>query len=390
MSRDDLEDFDHLRNRVFTWRQLFRVLGLYWREGEKAFAYLSVIALFVLSLLAVGTALVLNEWYKHFYDAVQSINAKQFYFLVLIFLLIVSFSVIRSVLITYLVDVLALRWRRWLTQYYLSQWVLRSNRPGDVARQVDNPDQRIAEDINKFTFETIDLACGLIYTVVSVISFSVVLIGISGEAVVGGFTIPYYMFWAALAYAALGTFISQKIGFKLVGLSNRQQRYEADLRYFLVRFREVDPSPVHCIRRLEKHTAIAEKLDVSLTNMRRTIRVKARLSLFTESYSQFSLMVSSLLSVPRFFAGSISFGDVMQVNSAFGSLCENLSWFIHAYHRLADWKATTDRLLAFDRILFSQQGLITESVRSNECMAVQATEHVKSGEAVRCCPENCA
>jgi ABC-type uncharacterized transport system fused permease/ATPase subunit len=355
MTRGETKGIDSFTYKGFAWGHLFRVLCLYWQEGERVFAYASLGALIILQMLAVATALVLNEWYKHFYDAVQSVDAKQFYFLLFIFALIVSFSVVRSVVITYLVDVLALRWRRWLTQYYLSQWVLHSKRPGELAQQVDNPDQRISEDINKFTFETIDLACGLGYTIVSIVSFSVVLIGISGAATVGGITVPCYMFWAALAYAVLGTFISQKIGFKLVGLNNRQQSSEADLRYLLVRFRELEESPVNSTVRQDKHRKLAEKLEVSLANLRRTIRVKARLSLFTETYGQSSLMVSSLLSVPRFFAGKISFGDVMQINSAFGNLCENLSWFIHVYNRLADWKATTDRLLAFDAILFYEK-----------------------------------
>ncbi|BAV75593.1 ABC transporter ATP-binding protein [Pseudomonas chlororaphis subsp. aurantiaca] len=332
-------------------RNTFSVLSLYWKSEEKIFAWCALIALVVLSLLAVVTALAINEWYKHFYNAIQDLDAYKFYSLVAVFLAIVSFSVVRSVLITYLVDVFALKWRRWLTNHYLSVWIVKSARPDQVEQRVDNPDQRIAEDINKFTYETIDLACGLIYTLASVISFSVVLIGISGDASLWGITVPAYMFWAAILYAFLGTYISQKIGFKLVSLSNNQQRSEADLRYFLIRFR--DGAKMYSAdtgRHFEKD-CISEKLDVSLANMQRTIRVKMRLSLFTESYSQLSLIFSSLLAVPRFFSGSIMFGDVMQINSAFGNLCENLSWFINAYHRLADWKATTDRLISFDGAL---------------------------------------
>ncbi|MNG79169.1 Inner membrane ABC transporter ATP-binding protein YddA [compost metagenome] len=333
------------------YHKTFYVLSLYWRGEEKTFAWCSLIVLFILSLLAVATSLAINEWYKHFYNAIQELDSQRFYVLVLVFLGIILFSVVRSVVITYLVDVFALRWRRWLTNYYLSAWIVESERPKHVEHRVDNPDQRIAEDINKFTFETIDLACGLLYTLVSVVSFSIVLIGISGDALLWGVDIPAYMFWAAIIYALLGTYISQKIGFKLVSLSNNQQRSEADLRYFLFRFRDGSFVQGDSIGRNCEKERISEKLDVSLANMRRTIRVKMRLSLFTESYSQLSLILSSLLAVPRFFSGAIMFGDVMQINSAFGNLCGNLSWFINAYHRLADWKATTDRLNSFDGAL---------------------------------------
>ncbi|MFJ4051421.1 SbmA/BacA-like family transporter [Pseudomonas hunanensis] len=347
---------------VSFFRKTFFVISLYWKSEEKLFAWCSLISLVVLSLLAVATALAINEWYKHFYNAIQALDAYSFYQLVLVFVAIVLLSVLRSVLITYWVDVFALRWRRWLTNHYLRAWVVESNSPAQIEQQVDNPDQRIAEDINKFTFETIDLACGLFYTLASVVSFSVVLISISGSAQLWGLSIPAYMFWAAIFYALLGTFISQKIGFKLVSLSNNQQRSEADLRYFLIRFRDHSCEQGDQSSRSGEKDRISEKLDASLANMRRTIRVKMRLSLFTESYSQLSLVFSSLLAVPRFFSGTIQFGDVMQINSAFGNLCENLSWFINAYHRLADWKATTDRLISFDGALAERcaKGVVRE------------------------------
>ncbi|XHF35196.1 hypothetical protein OXH62_09650 [Pseudomonas chlororaphis] len=329
-------------------RSIFFVLSLYWQSEERVFAWSALVALFILSLSAVATALAINEWYKYFYNAIQDLDANKFYNLVVVFLAIISFSVIRSVLITYLVDVFALKWRRWLTNHYVSAWVINSTHPNGIEQCVDNPDQRISEDIKKFTFETIDLACGLIYTLASVISFSVVLISISGDASVWGVTIPAYMFWAAIVYALLGTFVSQKIGSKLVFLCNNQQRSEADLRYLLIRFRDGSKECLEDAPRYLEKENISKKLEVSLANMRRTIRVKMRLSLFTESYSQLSLVLSSLLAVPRFFSGSIMFGDVMQINSAFGNLCNNLSWMINAYQRLADWKATTDRLVSFD------------------------------------------
>lgn len=354
MSADTVSTDAAIFNRNSFMRNAFLLLSLYWKSEEKLFAWCALIALVILSLLGVATALMLNDWYKHFYNAIQELNAHKFYTLTLVFLGIVCFSVVRSVLTTYLVDIFALRWRRWLTDHYLSAWMIQSQQPDQIEYHVDNPDQRIAEDVNKFTFSTVYLACGLIYTLASVVSFSIVLINISGGAVLWGVMVPAYMFWAAIIYALLGMYISQKIGFKLVSLNNKQQKSEADLRYFLVRFRDRDKIKYAAsVRSFEKNN-VSEKLDISLANMRNTIRVKVRLSLFTEGYSQLSLLFSSLLAVPRFFSGSINFGDVMQINSAFGNLCENLSWFINAYHNIAEWKATTDRLISFD-VALSQQ-----------------------------------
>lgn len=332
-------------------RNIFLLTSLYWKSEEKVFAWCALIALVTLSLLGVATALALNEWYKYFYNAIQDHDGQKFYRLTLVFFGIVCFSVGRSVLTTFLVDIFALKWRRWLTNHYLAAWIVKSLQPDKVEHRVDNPDQRIAEDINKFTFSTVYLTCGLIYTLASVVSFSIVLIGLSGSGTLWGVTVPAYMFWAAIFYAAVGMYVSQKIGFKLVSLNNNQQKSEADLRYSLVQYRDSSKIDLLEKTRHSEKKQISSKLDVSLANMRRTIKVKVRLSLFTESYSQLSLVFSSLLAVPRFFSGSIKFGDVMQINSAFGNLCENLSWFINAYHNIAEWKATADRLISFDGAL---------------------------------------
>lgn len=175
-------------------KNTFSILLPYWQNEERIFARIAAAMLILLSLLAVATALVVNEWYRHFYDAIQEGDVKKFYLLILIFIGIVIFSVFRSVLIAYLVDVLALRWRRWLTNHYLLLWTLDPAQADQTENEVDNPDQRIAEDINKFTFETVDLACGLTFTLASIMSFSIVLISASGDAVLMGLTIPCYMF----------------------------------------------------------------------------------------------------------------------------------------------------------------------------------------------------
>ena len=359
MDADTVSTDAALFNDSGFWRKTGVLLSLYWTSEEKVFAWCALIALVTLSLLGVVTALALNEWYKHFYNAIQERDAQRFYSLALVFFGIVCFSVTRSVMTSYLVDVFALKWRRWLTNHYLSAWMVKSLRPDDVECRVDNPDQRIAEDIKKFTYASVYLSCGLIYTLASVVSFSIVLIGLSGSGVLWGVTIPAYMFWSAIFYAALGMYISQKIGFRLVSLNNQQQKSEADLRYVLVQFRDSKKRAlVEQVRQSEKQQ-VSRKLDISLATLRRTLHVKVRLSLFTESYSQLALVFSSVLAVPRFFSGSIQFGDVMQINSAFGNVCENLSWFINAYPEIAEWKATTDRLVSFSDALarYSERAL---------------------------------
>lgn len=331
-------------------KKTIHITSLYWNSEDKLFAWLAVLAMIALSILGVAMALATNEWYKHFYDAIQASNKEKFYNLILIFLCIAASLIFRSVVITYLIEMLALRWRRWLTNYYTNKWISTPS-ARNLSRLTDNPDQRIAEDIQKFTYETLDLGCGLIYTLTSVFSFSVVLISISGDLKVGEINIPYYMFWAALTYAIIGTVTSQKIGFKLVALSNKQQRTEADLRFQLIKLRESSAASTAQLGNQHHRRAIGRCLVTVLRNTKQKILLTMKLSCFTQAYTQLSLIFSSLLAMPRFFAKEISFGELMQINSAFGNLYENLSWFINAYPRLAEWKATIDRINLLDHAI---------------------------------------
>ncbi|WP_350616541.1 SbmA/BacA-like family transporter [Pseudomonas sp. HY7a-MNA-CIBAN-0227] len=346
--------------RIWFFKGLLDVISLYWKSDEKLFAWTGTLLLIILSLSGVATALITNEWFKYFYDSLQALDVGRFYFLTFIFLGMMVISVLRSVIASYFVDAFAIRWRKWLTGYYLTAWDSKVLDNKIKMRDIDNPDQRIAEDINKFTYDTLDLGFWMIYTITSAISFSVVLISVSGSLNVLGVTVPYYMFWLAVLYAIFGTYASQKIGFRLVGLSGNQQRMEGDLRYALVKFR--DESALNSAQQLHpsKKVDIDKKLDISLGNMWKTIKIKAQLSLLTESYSQLSLIFSSLLAAPRFFSGKITFGELMQINSAFGNLQENLSWFINIYPRLADWKATGERLISL------HMALATSSVQTEK------------------------
>ena len=144
----------------------------------------------------------------------------------------------------YLNQWLQIRWRRWMTTHYLGEWLHGANHyrmqlQGDAA---DNPDQRIADDVKLFVERTLDIGLGLLNSVVTLVSFVIILWGLSAAAPLhlfgNEFAIPGYLVWGALIYAIFGTALTHWIGSPLVRLDFKQQRYEADFRFNLVRVRE--------------------------------------------------------------------------------------------------------------------------------------------------------
>ena len=328
-----------------------RVWGLitpYWRSDERAKAWLLLIAVIALSLVSVGISVWINHWYKDFYNALEKKDGAAFWSLIGYFAIIAAVGIVGAVYRLYLTQMLTIRWRRWLTEQHFARWLAHKNYYQlEQGGYTDNPDQRISEDLNSFTDSTLTLGLGLIRTVVSLVSFSIILWGVSGSIEVFGITIPGYMFWCALLYAAVGSWLAHLIGRRLIGLSNQQQRFEADLRFSMVRVRENAESIALYNGESSEHERLSTRFNKVWQNFWTQMKVQKRLTFFTAGYSQIAIIFPFIVAAPRYFAGKIELGELMQINSAFGNVQENFSWFIDAYVTLAAWRATCDRLLSF-------------------------------------------
>jgi putative ATP-binding cassette transporter len=218
-------------------------------------------------------------------------------------------------------------------------------------RGTDNPDQRIAEDLRLFVEATLSLTLGLISAVVTLVSFLGILWALSGPLsfVIGGVpvSVPGYLVWTALVYAVVGTWLTHQIGKPLIQLNFDRQRLEADLRYSLVRFREnAEGVALYHGEADEKRNFIARFRDV-MANWWEIMQRQKKLTWFTSGYGQVAIIFPVLVVSPRYFSGAIQLGGLMQTSSAFGQVQGSLSWFIDAYARFAEWKATVDRLIGF-------------------------------------------
>ncbi|MBI6551943.1 ABC transporter ATP-binding protein/permease [Pseudomonas sp. LY-1] len=341
---------DAVRGHFF--RRTWAMITPYWRSEEKGKAWLLLLAVIGLSLFSVAISVWINHWYKDFYNALEHKDTAAFWQLIGYFGGIAAVAILGAVYRLYLTQMLTIRWRAWLTEKHFARWLSDKNYYQlEQGGYTDNPDQRISEDLNNFTSSSLSLGLGLLRNVVSLVSFSIILWGVSGSIEVFGITIPGYMFWCALLYAAVGSWLTHLIGRRLIGLNNQQQRFEADLRFSMVRVRENAESIALYNGEPNENRRLSQRFGLVWHNFWDIMKVSKRLTFFTAGYSQIAIIFPFIVAAPRYFTGKIELGELMQINSAFGNVQENFSWFIGAYTELASWRATSDRLLSFQQAM---------------------------------------
>jgi putative ATP-binding cassette transporter len=219
----------------------------------------------------------------------------------------------------------------------------------------DNPDQRLQEDVNLFTTQTIDLSMGFLNAVVTLVSFVGILWSLSGgfSFALGGhqFTIPGFMVWMAVLYCVVGSVLTHYIGRPLIGLNFEQQRREADYRHHLMRVREYSEAIALDKGEQAEYRSLDLRFSAVLANYLKLIRKQKQLVGFTNVFGQAAVVFPMLLAAPRFFSGAIQLGELMQISSAFDRVQGALSWFVDRYDSLASWRATTERLTSFEAAL---------------------------------------
>ena len=330
----------------------------YWKSEEKWKALTLLIAIIALNLGMVYIQVLVNEWLREFYDVLQSLDKEAFLGKILRFCLLAGAYIAQAVYMLYLSQMLQIRWRRWLTDKYLRQWLTHKAyyRINFALSATDNPDQRISEDINSCTELTIDLGTNLLNSVATLVSFLGILWVLSGALTIhlGPLTIvkfPGYMVWAALFYSVLGTWLTVKIGNPLVLLNFNQQRFEADFRFSMVRVRENSESIALYGGEKQEEVHLRDRFNILMENFWRIMRRRKRLSWLTNSYSQAAVIFPVLMAAPRFFAGEMHLGGLMQTVGAFAAVHGALSYLITSYTTIARWHAVIDRLSGFTGIM---------------------------------------
>ncbi|OZI18512.1 hypothetical protein CAL26_12355 [Bordetella genomosp. 9] len=330
----------------------WRLIKPYWVSEDRHRARGLLALVLALNLGIVYVNLRVNTWYATFYDALDKRDLPAFTHLILVFTLLAFIFIALSTAQIYFRQMLEFRWRQWLTDVYLRQWLIsRSYYRMERDRIVDNPDQRIAEDLRSMASNTLALSIDLISTIATFCVFVSLLWMLSGALAFAVFGhpehIPGYMVWVAIGYGILGSFLVHKIARRLVDVGYRQQKVEADFRVLLVRVREnaeqiafYDGGPQEGRRARVAFKAVRN-------NWREIMRYTKRLVFANSIYSQIAVIFPLVAAAPRYFAGAFTLGVLMQLNNAFGQVSGACSWFINSYATLADWRATINRLREF-------------------------------------------
>jgi putative ATP-binding cassette transporter len=346
---------------------VWRIAAPYFRSEDKLAGRVLLAAVIAIELSLVLINVLLNQWNNRFYNALQEKNWDGFVREIAIFSLLATFYIALSVYQLYLNQWLQIRWRRWMTTTYLSQWLHNANHyrmqlQGDAA---DNPDQRITDDVKLFVDQTLNIGVGLLSAVVTLASFIVILWGLSSASplhIFGReFDIPGYLVWGALIYAIFGTALTQWIGSPLVNLDFRQQRFEADFRFNLVRVRENSEQIALLQGESAERQRLSDRFGRVVDNWYAIMQRTKRLTAFTASYSQAAVIFPYILVAPAYFADKIQLGGMMQTASAFSSVQQALSFFVSTYRTLAEWRAVIARLDGFEMAISSANTLATRA-----------------------------
>ena len=343
-----------MKNIGSTLATVWRIAAPYFRSEDRWAGRALLAAVIAAELAIVAITVLLNQWNSRFYNALQERNWDTFVSEITYFCVLAAIYTVIAVYQLYLNQWLQIRWRQWMTRHYLGEWLRQANHyrmqlQGDAA---DNPDQRMTDDVKLFVERTLNIGVGLLSSIVTLASFVVILWGLSNAAPLHlfgqDFAIPGYLVWGALIYSVLGTILTHLIGWPLVGIDYRQQQYEADFRFNLVRVRENSEQ----IALLRGDEAERERLLVRfgrvVENWLAIMSRTKKLTAFTASYSQASVIFPYILVAPAYFAEKIQLGGMMQTGSAFSSVQGALSFFITIYRQLAEWQAVVNRLDGFE------------------------------------------
>jgi putative ATP-binding cassette transporter len=361
-----------------TLANVWRIAIPYFKSDDKWMGRGLLAAVIAIELAVVFLTVLFNRWNNVFYNALQERDRPTFNYQLGYFAFLAAIFIALKVYQLYLNQWLQIRWRNWMTQHYLRGWLHDANHyrmqlTGDAA---DNPDQRIAEDTQKFVEQTLALGVGLLGSIVTLISFVVILWGLSESAPLQVFgqdwNIPGYLVWAALIYAILGTVLTHLIGWPLVGLNFQQQRFEADFRFNLVRARENSEQIALLRGEGAERVRLNQRFGFVIENFIGIMNRTKKLTAFTAAYSQVSILLPYVLIAPAYFANKVQLGGMMQTASAFSSVQDSLSFFVSAYRTLAEWQSVVARLDGFEAAIASADKMTAKMTANSNILHVAA------------------
>ena len=358
-----------MRKAARFFEDVWYLMKPYFVSEEWKFAWGVLVLLIAINLAQVGIGLVISFARNIFYNALQAKDAGAFFRGLFWytprphglpmpgFVWIGVVLIVLGVIGTYVQQWLQIRWRRWLTAHYVADWLdghvhyRMQIDTGGFGIGTENPEQRIQEDIDDFTNNALTLTTGLISNVVTIVSYGGLLWALSGVIVLFGFHVPGYLLFAVVIYSALATWLTHLTGRKLARLDFLQQRFNAQFRFSLMRVRENSEAVALLGGEAEEKRGMSHRFSDIYANFISIMNRSALVSVVSGSLGYVNNIAALVLAAPRFFAGKITFGTLMQIDQIFGNVSEALLWFMNNYAAWASVAAQVERLATFRRAI---------------------------------------
>ena len=324
-------------DRLF-WQRLWRLIRPYWMAERRRWALGLLAVIVVLNLGTVGMQAVFSYVSRDVMNALQVKDAARFYHLMMLFAAWIALFVPIAAFYPYITGLLRIDWRDWMTESFV-QRILRRNALYHIMRDhtVDNPDQRISEDLNSFTRGALNYSMTALQAVVTAIIFFGILWAISRWLAV-----------CLIGYALCGTWLATIIGRRLVVINFNQQRFEADYRFALVHARDnAEAIALYDGARDEAHQLRRRFANV-VGNFKLLILWQRHLAFFTSFYDNAAGLVPYFVLAGAYFSGRFELGEFTQAAYAFSVLQSSLSLVVDQFQALTDYASVVNRLAAFE------------------------------------------
>lgn len=343
--------------------ELWVMVAAFWASRRRGALVALAVALVVVIGATAWMQIRLNAWNRPFYDALTRRNYPEFLAQLVVFVELAGVLLVLNVAQTWLNQMARLKLRQGLVEDLFGQWLgpLRAFRLSNAGAMGSNPDQRLAADAQHLTDLTTDLGIGLLQSGLLLGSFIGVLWGLSQGMFfkIGSYTFdpPGYMVWCALTYAGLASAFSWAVGRPLIRLDAEHYAREADLRFELVRVSEGAEAIALYGGEAAERERLLQAFGQVYAVLRRIVGAMTRLTWVTAGYGWFTLVAPILVAMPTYFAGQMTFGELMMIVGAFNQVQQSLRWFVDNFPAIADWRATLIRVAGFRRVVIGMDRL---------------------------------
>jgi vitamin B12/bleomycin/antimicrobial peptide transport system ATP-binding/permease protein len=359
--------------RRMRWgRQFWRLSGMYFIPRQRTWLswrpILTVALLLLLTVVSVRLDVILSFQGNDLFTALQELNAAAFWRSILIFGILATINVVLVLVTFYIGQAQIIHWRLWLNQRMVGDWMNGAayHRGRFTTTPIDNPDQRIQQDITSYTSDSQTLALGAVSSVVALVSFTIILWQLSGPLTVFGIQIPRAMVFLAYIYVIIATVLAVRIGRPLIRLNFLNELLTASYRYALVRVRDNSENIAFYRGEQVENAGLMARFAAVIANTWAIVFRSLKFQGFNLVISQIAVVFPFVIQAPRYFAQQITLGDVTQTATAFGQVEGALSFFRLAYDDFASYRASLNRLTGLLDVNDEARALPTPTIEERE------------------------